>query len=333
MEAAFKAAAQKSCEKPVSGAILKSIGSVAKAVGGIWYSSETPELVRSLLVVPFGFFKVLAYRKVRRASGLDRAKFLYTGAAPLPDETINYLRSLDLPLLEVFGMSESCGSIAVCGPNDTMRPIGACGPALPLGELTIEADGEILWKGDNTMRSYKGLPDATKTTVSPKTSQLHTGDIGTIDKHGYLHITGRKKDMIITAGGENIAPVPIEETISTLLNGVAGHVFLVGDRRKFLTILIAPNQERPQEIKPESVENVIATYNSSYAKSRAQQVQHAHVVPSPFTVATGELTPTLKVKRDVVRGKYSAEIDEMYSATASKLVGYSSMNIDTPELS
>jgi long-subunit acyl-CoA synthetase (AMP-forming) len=333
MAASFKKAAQKSYDKPVSGPVLETIGSLAKAVGGVWYSPETPELVRSLLVIPFGFFKALAYRKVRRASGLDRATFLFTGAAPLPMDTVNYLRSLDMPLLEVFGMSESCGAIAVSGPNDTIRPAGSCGPALPLGNLVIAPDGEVLWSGDNTMRAYKGLPEATAAAVDSKTLQLRTGDLGTVDSHGYLKITGRKKDLIITAGGENIAPVPIEETIMGLLDGAAGHVLLIGDHRKFLTILVAPNEDTRQEIKSESVEKAIAAYNSSFAQSRAQRVQKAHVVASPFTVATGELTPTLKAKRSVIVDKYSKEIDTLYSDGALKLVGYSSMNIDRPELS
>lgn len=328
MSAAMQATAAKSYAKPVTGKILKSIGTAAKAVGKAWWSNDTPELVKcAFLVVPFGLFKVLAYRKVRKGCGLDRCPLLYTGAAPLSADTMWYLRSLDMPLLEVFGMSESCGAIAVCGPNDAARPIGSCGRALPMGQLSIAAeDGEICWNGKNNMIGYKGLPAATKATLNPETSNLHTGDIGRIDSNGYLFITGRKKDLIITAGGENVAPTPIEECLMSLLSGTAGHVVLVGDQRKFLTILIAPTETGTMPT-PEQVETAIKEYNNNHAKSRAQRVQKAHVIEYPLDVSSGELTPTMKVKRAFILEKYSKEVNAMYDNGATSLVGYSSMNI------
>ena len=328
MAAAMQTAAAKSYAKPVSGTILKSIGTAAKAVGKAWWSSDTPEWIKcGFLVVPFGFFKTLAYRKVRMGCGLDRCRLLYTGAAPLSSDTMWYLRSLDMPLLEVFGMSESTGAIAVCGPNDGDRPIGACGRALPMGQLTIaKEDSEILWKGENTMIGYKGLPSATKAAIHPDTRNLHTGDIGRIDSMGYLFITGRKKDLIITAGGENVAPTPIEESFMSLLNGTTGHVVLIGDQRKFLTILIAPTENGTMPT-PEQTEAIMKEYNANHAKSRAQRVQKAHVLEFPLSVETGELTPTMKVKRAFVLKKYSKEVNSMYEDGSAKLVGYSSMNI------
>ena len=328
MAAAMQAAAEKSYAKPGVGLVLKSIGTMAKAVGGAWWSADTPEVVRCLLTLPFGFFKILAFRKVRKAIGLDRCRLLYTGAAPLPEDTLSYLRSLDMPLLEVFGMSESCGAIAVCGPCDGDRPLGACGRPLPMGKLELAPDGEILWKGNNNMKGYFGLPTETAATISSE-GQLHTGDLGTI-KNGFLFITGRKKDIIITAGGENIAPTPIEDAILSLLGPKAGHVLLIGDRRKFLTILIAPKEgERggPHSITTEEVEAAIQTYNTDLAKNRAQRVQRAHVLEHPLSEATGELTPTLKVKQGHVTKKCEKDIEAMYSDNASRLVGYSSMNI------
>jgi long-subunit acyl-CoA synthetase (AMP-forming) len=253
---------------------------------------------------------------------------LYTGAAPLSEDTLNYLKSLDMPLLEVFGMSESCGAIAVCGPHDGDRPLGACGRPLPMGELEIAPDGEILWKGDNNMKGYSGLPRETAATISSE-GQLRTGDLGTLQK-GFLCITGRKKDIIITAGGENVAPTPIEDAIKGLLGPEVEHVLLIGDRRKFLTILIAPKEGEwggPHSITSDTVEEAIQTYNTTLAKSRAQRVQRAHVLEHPLGVATGELTPTLKVKRAYVSRRFEEEIEAMYAGGASGLVGYSSMNI------
>jgi long-subunit acyl-CoA synthetase (AMP-forming) len=328
MAAAMQAAAAKSYAKPGVGRVLKSIGSTAKAVGGAWWSPGTPEVARCLLTPPFGFFKLLAFRKVRKAAGLDRCHLLYTGAAPLSEDTLNYLKSLDMPLLEVFGMSESCGAIAVCGPHDGDRPLGACGRPLPMGELEIAPDGEILWKGDNNMKGYSGLPRETAATISSE-GQLRTGDLGTIQK-GFLCITGRKKDIIITAGGENVAPTPIEDAIKGLLGPEVEHVLLIGDRRKFLTILIAPKEGEwggPHSITSDTVEEAIQTYNTTLAKSRAQRVQRAHVLEHPLGVVTGELTPTLKVKRAYVSRRFEEEIEAMYAGGASGLVGYSSMNI------
>ena len=329
MAAAMQAAAAKSYSKRGSGPVLKAIGSAAKAVGGVWWCHDTPEVVRCLgLALPFGFFKMLAFKKIRKGCGLDRCDFLYTGAAPLSSDVLDYLRSVDLPLLEVFGMSESNGAIAVCGPNDRSRPLGSCGRALPNGDLVIADDGEITWRGLNNMTGYKGLADATEAAISRETGFLHTGDIGKVDNDGYLCITGRKKDIIITAGGENVAPNPIEESIKSLLGPGAGHVVLIGDQKKYLTILIAPPEgEGHQVLTPEEVEAAIETYNSSCAKSRAQRVQRAHVLEFPFTVATHELTPTMKLKRAVVASKYEEEIDGMYKDGPSRLVGYSSVNI------
>ncbi len=332
MEVAMQSAAAKSYSKKMTGPVLKAIGSSAKTVGGLWWNFNTPEVIRcSVLAIPFAFFRAIAFKKVRCGCGLDQCKLLYVGAAPLPVDTMNYLRSLDMPLLEVFGMSESTGAIAVCGPNDLIRPQGTCGKALPLGTLEIASDGEIIWNGDNNMLGYKGLPAATQATLPSATGQLHTGDIGVIDESGYLYITGRKKDLLITAGGENVAPTPIEEQLLSLIGTEnAGHVVLIGDARKFLSILVAPCENGT--IPPAAVvEKAMNEYNTSYAKSRAQKVQKAHVLELPFQVNTGELTPTMKVKRAAIVTKFRNDIEAMYSDDSVKLVGYSSMNIGTME--
>lgn len=326
LAAAMQTAAAAQYQKPVSGTVLKAVGSMAKVVGGAWWSYTTPEIVRcALLVVPYTFFKVAAFKKIRRKCGLDRCQLLYTGAAPLPADTLHYLRSVDMPLLEVFGMSESAGAIAVCGPTDAIRPLGACGRALAGGTLTIGADdGEIIWSGDNNMKGYKGLPAATA-AVMKKGNALHTGDLGRVDKNGQLFITGRKKDIIITAGGENVAPIPIEENFMSLLAGSAGHVVLIGDQRKFLTLLVGPT-ENGQAPTEEQMTEALRVYNESLAMSRAQRVQKAHILDIPFSVDSGDLTPTMKLKRNVVVQKYAAEIENMYTTTSS-LVGYSSMDV------
>ena len=313
----------KAAEAYAASKAKKAIGTAAKKVGGLWWHEHTPEVLRIALALPFGLFKVLAYKKVRKACGLDKCTLLYTGAAPLSEATQRYLRSLDMPLLEVFGMSESCGAIAVCGPLDGARPVGACGRPLPRGEVEIGGDGEVLWKGGNVMRGYRGLRKATDEAVDPSSHQLHTGDLGEIDVDGYLRITGRKKDLIITAGGENVAPTPIENVLCSLIPR-CGHVVLIGDRKKYLAALVAPEADEKAP-SADDVAAALATYNKSHAKSRAQTVQKCRVLDRCFSVDGGELTPTMKVKRAAVIKVYAADVDALYE-TAS-LVSYSTENV------
>ena len=159
----------KAAEAYAASKAKKAIGTAAKKVGGLWWHEQTPEILRVVLAVPFGLFKILAYKKVRKACGLDKCTLLYTGAAPLSEATQRYLRSLDMPLLEVFGMSESCGAIAVCGPLDGSRPVGACGRPLPRGEVEIGGDGEVLWKGGNVGSGVLLPLASTAFAVTPST--------------------------------------------------------------------------------------------------------------------------------------------------------------------
>ncbi|KAH8098586.1 decanoate-CoA ligase [Aureococcus anophagefferens] len=256
------------------------IGTAAKAVGAAWWDPATPEVARGALALPMGLFKVLAFKKIRKACGLDRCELLYTGAAPLSAATADYLKSVDMPLLEVFGMSESCGAIA------------------------IAPDGEVLWRGGNVMRGYAGRAEATAAALDD--GYLRTGDLGEL-VGGFLRITGRKKDLIITAGGENVAPAPVEERFCDALGG---HAVLVGDRRKFLSLLLAP-PEGGAAPAPDAVKAALDAYNAA-AMSRAQRVQKVSVLPAPFSVETEELTPTMKLKRAFVIAKYQSQVDDMY---------------------
>mmetsp|Transcript_35412 Transcript_35412/g.119895 ORF Transcript_35412/g.119895 Transcript_35412/m.119895 type:complete len:669 (-) Transcript_35412:69-2075(-) len=280
------------------------IGTAAKAVGAAWWDPATPEVARGALALPMGLFKVLAFKKIRKACGLDRCELLYTGAAPLSAATADYLKSVDMPLLEVFGMSESCGAIAVSGPLDGARPAGSCGRPLPNGHCEIAPDGEVLWRGGNVMRGYAGRAEATAAALDD--GYLRTGDLGEL-VGGFLRITGRKKDLIITAGGENVAPAPVEERFCDALGG---HAVLVGDRRKFLSLLLAP-PEGGAAPAPDAVKAALDAYNAA-AMSRAQRVQKVSVLPAPFSVETEELTPTMKLKRAFVIAKYQSQVDDMY---------------------
>ena len=301
MAAAMQATAAKTYAKSKAKQV---IGTAAKAVGAAWWDPATPEVARGALALPMGLFKVLAFKKIRKACGLDRCELLYTGAAPLSAATADYLKSVDMPLLEVFGMSESCGAIAVSGPLDGARPAGSCGRPLPNGHCEIAPDGEVLWRGGNVMRGYAGHAEATAAALDG--GYLRTGDLGEL-VGGFLRITGRKKDLIITAGGENVAPAPVEERFCDALGG---HAVLVGDRRKFLSLLVAP-PEGGAAPAPEAVKAALDAYNAA-AMSRAQRVQKVSVLPAPFSVETEELTPTMKLKRAFVIAKYQSQVDDMY---------------------
>ena len=157
---------------------------------------------------------------------------------------------------------------------------------------------------------------------------LHTGDLGVVDpRTGYLRITGRKKDLIITAGGENVAPTPIEQAFVDILQGAAAHAILVGEGRKMLVMLLAPPEDATPTtpvLDDDAIRAALELYNGAYAKSRAQRVQMGAVLPA-FTVAGGELTPTMKVKRAAVVQRNSKLVEAMYSGNVAALTGYSSI--------
>lgn len=148
--------------------------------------------------------------------------------------------------------------------------------------------------------------------------------MGTVGADGYLRITGRKKDLIITAGGENIAPTPIENTLQSLIPR-CGHVVLIGDGKKYLAALVAPADDARTPPSPDDISAALETYNKSHAQSRAQTVQKCRVLERPFSVESGELTPTMKVKRAAVVKTFAAKVDALYATNS--LVSYSTGNV------
>jgi long-chain acyl-CoA synthetase len=264
----------------------------------------------------------LFFSKVKQAIGLDQARMCVSGAAPVAKEVLELFASLDLVVQEVYGQSEDTGPTSYNRPG--MVKLGTVGPVFPGVEVKIAEDGEILVRGPNVFLGYYREPEATAEVLVD--GWLHSGDLGAFDADGFLSITGRKKEIIITAGGKNVAPKNIEAALKN--NPVVGEAVVIGDRRKFLTVLVtldpdgvarfkrdrglsgdAPDHERP-EVHAE-VQRAVDAANVDLA--RVEQVKKFRILPRPFGVDTGELTPTLKVKRRVVAEKFGHEIEAMYA--------------------
>jgi long-subunit acyl-CoA synthetase (AMP-forming) len=278
------------------------------------------------LVLPIA--KKIVFDKVRERLGLDRARICVTSAAPISKDTLEFFLSLGIPLLEVFGMSE-CTGPATYSPPDNYRT-GKCGIVIPGGEIKIAEDGEICMRGPHVFKGYLKDPETTKNTIDAD-GWLHSGDIGEIDQDGFLKITDRKKDLLITAGGENIAPQVLEGHLKGI--PVVGQAVVVGDRMKYLAALLTLDPERVKseaELAGSAASTVAEAAKCNVFKkhlqkqidqvndklARVQTIKKFVVVPNEFSIEGGELTPTMKVKRKVVNEKYRAEIDSMYAEAA-----------------
>jgi long-subunit acyl-CoA synthetase (AMP-forming) len=267
----------------------------------------------------------LVFKKVKRTLGLDRARTLVTSAAPISRDTLEFFLSLGLPICEVYGMSECTGPATASVP--TRYRTGKAGFTLPGAELKIAEDGEICMRGRHVFKGYFKDPAATSDALD-KEGWLHSGDIGVIDAEGFLQITDRKKDLIITAGGENVAPALVEGYLKGI--PVVSQAVVIGDRQRYLSVLLTLNQERIKQdaeacgsaasdaetaAKDEKflqfLQRKIDEVNSRLA--RVQAVKKFKVIPKEFTIEGGELTPTMKVKRKVVTEKYKKEIDQLYT--------------------
>jgi long-subunit acyl-CoA synthetase (AMP-forming) len=267
----------------------------------------------------------IIFSKVKKKLGFDRCRYQVTGAAPIAKETLEYFMSLGLPLYEVFGMSE-CSGTATFSTPEKMR-LGSAGAKLPHVEVEVADDGEILIRGANVFLGYFKDEVATKNTLDDK-NWLHTGDVGHVDKDGFLFITDRKKDIIITAGGENIAPQMIEGKINQIQ--LIGHSVVLVDKKKFLTALVTLNQEtidrhldligveKKENFSDYSRDSKIMEFMKGEIKkvnetlARVQTIKHFIILPKYFDVTTGELTPTMKLKRKFILMKYAKEAEELY---------------------
>jgi len=305
--------------------------------------------IRGSASKPFGhgLARRLVLSKIHRAMGLDRVHILYSAAAPLSKEALGFFHSLDLTLLQLYGMSECTGPHSACYPD--RDKVGSVGPTIEgcytrLDKLDSEGQGEICMGGRHVFMGYLNLAEKTEEAVDAD-GWLHSGDLGVIDQRGIVSITGRSKELIITAGGENIPPVLIEDEVMKEV-GIVSNCCLIGDKRKFLALLLTlkvvvdldtmepTNQLSPpalefcrhagssartvQDVLDGPDEKVMQAIQSgidranSRAASGAQRVAKWSVLPVDFSLPGGEIGPTMKMKRPVIHKKYAQVIERLY---------------------
>jgi long-chain acyl-CoA synthetase len=273
----------------------------------------------------------LAYRlanwivldNVKRVLGLHRSRWVVTGAAPIAPDLIRWYFALGINMYEVYGQTENCG--VATGTNPLALKVGTVGVAEPETEVKLSPEGEILLKGPHVFLGYLNQPDKTAETI--KDGWLHTGDVGVIDNQGFVRITDRMKDIIITAGGKNITPSEIENQLK--FSPYISDAVVIGDRRKFLTALIMIDHDnvakfaqdkgvpfsnytslcRAQEVQ-DLIHDEVDKVNKKLA--RVETVKKFRLIDTLLTAEDEELTPTMKLKRKLVNKKYAPLIDSMY---------------------
>uniref|UniRef100_H3ACG6 Long-chain-fatty-acid--CoA ligase ACSBG1 n=1 Tax=Latimeria chalumnae TaxID=7897 RepID=H3ACG6_LATCH len=287
-------------------------------------------------------------KKIRSELGLSSCVKCFSGAAPITRTTLEFFLSLNIPLYEAYGMSETTGPHCMSGPQ--VYRLQSCGKAVPGCKVKLtnkdeEGNGEVCFWGRTVFMGYLNMEEKTK-EVFDDDGWLHSGDLGKLDEDGFLYITGRIKEMIITAGGENIAPIPIEDAVKIELP-IISNAMLLGDKRKFLSMLLTlkctvnPETTEPEDdlsleatqfcqqvgSKATRVSEIVggkdrAVYQTiqeginkvnDKAVSNAQRIQKWTILNRDFSIPGGELGPTLKLKRSTVLEKYRNEIEKFYN--------------------
>jgi long-chain acyl-CoA synthetase len=268
----------------------------------------------------------LVFRKVRAGVG-GRIRFLVSGSAPLSRKIAEFFHAIGLVIIEGYGLTET-SPVLTANPSAAPK-FGTVGKPIPNVEVKIAPDGEILVRGPNVMIGYYRRPEATAEVLVD--GWFHTGDIGEIDADGYLTITDRKKDLIVTSGGKKIAPQPLENLLKA--DPLVAEAVLVGEGRKFPAALVVPDfvalagrareagwTEEPREdfLKRPEVQALYQGLLDGVNKTLAQfeRIKRFHLLPTEFTMERGELTPTMKVRRSVVEARWKDAIEQMYVGPA-----------------
>jgi long-chain acyl-CoA synthetase len=274
-----------------------------------------------LLALQYRLADRLVLSKIKTALGMEQARIAVSGAAPVDRRILEFFSGFDIIIYEVYGQSEGCGPTTFNRPGATR--LGTTGQAWPETEVKLASDGEVLFRGPNVFMGYYKNPEATADTLID--GWLYSGDLGQFDEDGYLSIVGRKKEIIITSGGKNIAPVNIEAACKNL--ELVADAVVIGDGRKYLTALLTLDEAAVQRfieaqgINPPELHtcpDVLAAVQKGIDEevnplfARVENVRKFTVLPRTFSIETGELTPTLKLKRRVVNQNFHDEIEAMY---------------------
>lgn len=304
----------------------------AKGVGDAWADAKLAKRDPGLgLRLRHSVADRLVFRKVRGAAG-GRIRMFVSGSAPLAPEIIRFFYGAGMIILEGYGLTETSPVTNVNTFEDYR--IGTVGKPIPGTEERIAEDGEILIRGPQVMKGYYKRPEETSRALEPD-GWLHTGDVGELDEDGFLRITDRKKDLIITAGGKKIAPQPIENRVKRSL--YVDQVVMVGDRRRFAALLVVPNFEalgqwaraqglthgsRRELLSDPRVQEFMAgeVFGQLGQLAPYEMPKKLALLEQEFSIAGGDLTPTLKVKRPVVEQQYRELIDAFYAADETQTV-------------
>jgi long-chain acyl-CoA synthetase len=273
----------------------------------------------------FTLARWLVLNNVRKLIGIHRSRFLVTGAAPISPELVRWYLALGVPMLEVWGMTETCG--ASTGVTAARIKPGSIGPAANYNQVRLDpATGEILVKGPNVFMGYLNLPEKTAETIDAD-GWLHTGDVGVVDEEGFFRITDRMKDIIITAGGKNITPSEIENELK--FSPYVTDAVVIGDQRPYLTVIIMIDQDNVEKFAQDNdvpfsnyasltrspevqqlISDLIESVNKKFA--RVEQIKKFWLLDTQLSAEDEELTPTMKLKRKLVQQKYAERIEAMY---------------------
>jgi long-subunit acyl-CoA synthetase (AMP-forming) len=301
------------------------------ALGAIEAGRQVVRLRQAGKAVPLGLrirravFDRLVYAKVRERIGLDQCHVTFSGAAPLADDVMVFFLALGVPLREGYGLTESTAPATLNLQN--RLKVGTVGPPLPGVEVRLEPDGELLLRGGNVAAGYYKDPQQTAETFDDD-GWLHTGDVAQIDDDGFVRIVDRKKELIITSGGENISPSNLENLLKA--HPLIAQVCVVGDRKPYPAALVvldaelAPGWAAAHAMSYSSLERFAADERvaaevqaavdaTNRQVSRAQQIKRFAILPTEWAVESDELTPTLKLKRRVILHKYAKDIERLFA--------------------
>ncbi len=284
---------------------------------------DTPEGPSRALKSQHALADRLVYQTILKLMG-GNAEYIVSGGAPLAPWLAHFYRGLGIPVLEGYGLTETVGPISVSTPR--LAKIATVGTPLPPMSVRISEDGEVLIKGPSVFVGYHNNPEATAAAFD-EDGWFRTGDIGTLDRDGYLSITGRAKEIIVTAGGKNVSPAPLENELRA--HALISQVLVVGDQRPFISALVTLDAEMlpvwlhahglPSMSVAEASTNieVLASLEQAVARanehvSRAESIRKIKVLSTDFTEANGLLTPSLKVKRKEALKRFESAIDEIY---------------------